>query len=111
MRRVVLNTLLTILFLNSVLALFATEPPIMATLHGVVKDGDGTPLPYTTIYKWNFARCDGRCAGLLLYGLSENSRRNNRKIWMFIEHPYFLLSKYKVYRGYQAGKTCEVVPL
>ena len=45
-----LNTLLTILFLNSVLAVFATEPPIMATLHGVVKDGDGTPLPYTTIY-------------------------------------------------------------
>ena len=45
------------------------------------------------------------------YGLSENSRRNNRKIWMFIEHPYFLLSKYKVYRGYQAGETCEVVPL
>ena len=50
MRRVVLNTLLTILFLNSVLVVFATEPPIMATLHGVVKDGDGTPLPYTTIY-------------------------------------------------------------
>ena len=50
MIKVVLNTLLTILFLNSVLALFATEPPIMATLHGVVKDGDGTPLPYTTIY-------------------------------------------------------------
>ena len=26
------------------------RPPIMATLHGVVKDGDVTPLPYTTIY-------------------------------------------------------------
>ena len=30
---------------------------------------------------------------------------------MFIEHPYFLLSKDKVNRGYQAGETCEVVPL
>lgn len=30
--------------------LFATEPPHGATIAGVVRDGEGNPLPYTTIY-------------------------------------------------------------
>ena len=42
--------LLYLIFIIAVTPIYATEPPHGATLEGIVTDGDGNPLPYTTIY-------------------------------------------------------------
>ena len=44
------RTLLYLIFIMATVPLFATEPPRGATLEGVVTDGEGRPLPYTTIF-------------------------------------------------------------
>lgn len=44
------RTLLYLIFIMATVPIFATEPPRGATLEGVVTDGEGRPLPYTTIF-------------------------------------------------------------